>query len=246
MKKKLSLYERINVVFENWKAEALVNPEVRKLKIAQNGKGDKSRTIIVTVKELNEFVRCYTENKSDPLYKVRSELPKSWFVASDLLISVHVNGNIYWIKGTDNGKGRIRHELLLNTGKAVYPCLGNIRNVVLNENVSEEARRLFEEKGKEGFKYTEQHHTQGKISYKKGQSERNNERKNKDIQTLTKNEHKMVNSLGRLGRIWEDDPEKSMEIMKKLGKMSASNGKLGVVYEKIDRKTGRVIEQGKI
>lgn len=242
MKKKLSLNERVNSIFTAWRDEALSDPNMRRLLISPKGKGDHLQTIVLNEKELKEFIQCYTDDPESEFYFVRKQFPVSWFVASDVLIDVHANGKIYWVKGSDDKHGRIKHKIRLDNGKPVNLSLGQIRNIVFNENVSEDARMLL----KEGFVGVVQHHKEGLATFKEGQSERNNERKNKNIQTITEKEHEMINCIGRNKRIWEDDPEKSMKIMKRLGELSVGKKKVGMVYERIDKTTGRVIEQGYI
>lgn len=209
--------EAIHKAFERFKAAALSDPS--KAVIYTNGNHAKKDSIQLTPEQINGFMRCWTDDMTDPFYLARSQMSPNWYIADGVLITVSGTFNhIYWKKGLRSGKGqrtRIKHQIDLSDGRRIYLYLPIIYGLVTGKlDAPDSIKRQIAEQGLYAFYgnsyYTrlfEVHHIDGHAPYL-GQPVPDYEEQNKEVQLLPTRLHSKMHAVnGKIITPSQDDIE---------------------------------------
>lgn len=187
MSKKSTTITKIEQSFIKFKDEALINPEKRV--ISTRGK---EHSITLTESQLKEFKRVWTDDESEPFYKVRKNFPIGWYVADGVLIKVCANGLVYWIRGDRHGAKNNRLKIAVyiedTTTKMYLSTIHLLTNGTLD--MFDSTRKQLEEQGIAPILLQEvqTHHVNGFVPFE-GQSVAEYEEQNKEVQMLPRDFH---------------------------------------------------------
>ena len=237
--------KRIEAVMKQFKEEVRNNPDNEELRTIYSQERSGTRNLIIlTVEQVEEFTRCWTDDSTVRFYEARAQFPQYWYVAKGVLVGINgTDGRISWITGSKKNKdfSRLKFDIKGEEERTSI-FLSFIYHLTMGTaDISKEAEKAMKQMALQAFgnRIIAVHHIKGHKNLE-GENYLEYEKQNRDIQILTRNEHEIVHAMGKINRIYQDNPKAITRIAKK----TQDSKTTCIVYEVIDRETGRVIEQG--